>query len=315
MRAAKDIKTIVIAGGGTIGTAIAQVFSLSGYKVFVYDNNKANLEKCQKNVENYFHKRVEQGKDSAADCDAYIDRVSCTLDINVFKKADYVVENILEDLETKREFWNKISRMVDEDVVLATNTSGLSVSSIAEQVYLPERFAGMHWTNPPHIMPLVEVVSGEKTAQEASDIIYDVSIVSRRRPVRVKDTPGFVFNRLQFALLREAMNIVEMGVATPEDVDNVLKGGLGMRYATAGPFETGDMSGVDIFYQISSYLFPELSDRKDVPKQLADAYANGNYGIKTGKGFYDYPGNTGAERMERRDQMMEKLSAILFPDL
>ncbi|MDR0491066.1 MAG: 3-hydroxyacyl-CoA dehydrogenase family protein, partial [Oscillospiraceae bacterium] len=202
-----------------------------------------------------------------------------------------------------------------EDAILTSNTSGLSLTEIAKAVKKPERFCGMHWVNPPHIVPLVEVIKGEKTSDATADAVYENAVSVGKKPIIVKkDVPGFVLNRIQFAILRESMNIVENGIASIEDVDNSLKYGLGMRYAAIGPFETADFGGLDTFYNIASYLFADLSDRKTVNDMLSDLFNSESYGVKSGKGFYDYSNGKDKEAIRRRDKMFIKLAECLYSE-
>jgi 3-hydroxybutyryl-CoA dehydrogenase len=171
----------------------------------------------------------------------------------------------------------------------------------------------MHWINPPHLVPLVEVIKGEKTNDATADAVYNNALSVGKKPIIVKkDVSGFVLNRLQFAILREAMHIVENGIADIEDVDNTFKYGLGMRYAAIGPFETADLGGLDTFYNIASYLFSDLSDRKSVNDMLADLFKSGSYGVKSGKGYYDYSDGKDKEAIRYRDTMFIKLAECLF---
>jgi 3-hydroxybutyryl-CoA dehydrogenase len=165
-------------------------------------------------------------------------------------------------------------------------------------------------------VPLVEIILGKHTAEETVEVVREVALSAHKRPVIVrKDPSGFVLNRIQFAILREALHIVESGYASMQDVDDVMKYGLGMRYACIGPFETADLGGLDTFYRIASYLFADLSDAKTVSEILASRYNQGEFGTKSGKGFYDY-GNGGAERtIEKRDKNFLKIAKCLYEDL
>ena len=205
-------------------------------------------------------------------------------------------------MDVKHTFWEEVSRLVGEDVVLATNTSGMSVTEIAQAVYRPERFAGMHWVNPPHLIPLVEVIAGEASADETMDILCDIAVSLEKKPVRVyKDPTGFILNRLQYAVVREAFHCVEMGYASMEDVDNVVKYGLGLRYACIGPFETIDFGGIDIFNKVGSYMFDALCNDGGLPRLLKEAYEEGKCGVKNCKGFYDYSDGKDQTALARRD--------------
>ncbi len=316
MKNVSNINNIVIVGAGLMGVSLAQIFAGEGYRVSIYDISEAGIEKGKNLLDLNQRVAVEEQEISQELSDKLKSQIDFTVQMDIFQEADYVIEAIVENMEVKKKFWAKASEMVNDDVVLTTNTSGLSITEIAKAVKKPERFAGMHWVNPPHLVPLVEVIKGDQTDIETLKIIEALAIAVRKKPVRVKkDAPGFVLNRLQYALLREALHIVENDMADCEDVDNVMKYGLGMRYACIGPFETVDLGGLDTFYKVSSYLFAELSDEKEVPNLMRKLYEEGSYGTKTGKGFYEYTEQEVNEVIEKRDRQFTKLGKLLFNDL
>ena len=312
MKTAKDVKRIVIAGAGTMGSSMGETFAKYGYDVTLYDIFPSALEKAgnliRLNQETEVAEHVVTPEESAA----LLERIRYSEDKACFEGADLVVEAILEKLDVKHAFWAEISALVPEDAILASNTSGLSITAIAEVVKRPERFGGMHWINPPHLIPLIEVIQGKKTDDETAAAIRDMALVVEKKPVIVQDAPGFALNRIQLAVLRECLHIVEQGIATPEAVDDVMKYGLGMRYACLGPFEVCDLGGLDIFYNIASYLFEDLADEKAPFGMLADRFEKGQYGVKTAAGFYDYAGGKDAEKIKYRDRMFTKISKCLF---
>ena len=311
----QNIKNVVIAGAGIMGASFAQIFAQYGYEVVIYDNSSESIKKGKKQIELNQTELLTSGEVSEEQSKTILSHITFTTDMEGFKKADFVLEAIIEKMEIKNEFWKQVSELVSEDSVLASNTSGLSITEMAIAVKNPGRFCGMHWVNPPHIVPLVEIISGDKTDKEALDIVWEIANNLHRKPVRVlKDAKGFVLNRLQYAVLREALHIVENGIASMEDVDNVMKYGLGMRYAVIGPFETVDLGGLDTFRTIAEYLFPDLSDTKEVPELLKSRYDEGAYGIKTGRGFYDYPGDMADEVVKKRDANFLRLANCLFKD-
>lgn len=255
---------------------------------------------------------VSEGIVTQAESDALLQRIQYTGEMEAFKTADFVVEAVLEKMDIKHKFWEEASRLVGEDVVLASNTSGLSITKIAEVIHKPERFGGMHWINPPHIIRLIEVIQGEKTSDEAAGVIRDLALKVEKKPVIVKDAPGFALNRIQLAILRECLHIVEAGIASPEAVDDVMKYGLGLRYACLGPFEVCDLGGLDIFNNIASYLFADLCDKKEPFGMLADRAAKGQFGVKNGAGFYDYSDGKDEAKIQYRDEMFTKLAKCLY---
>ena len=312
MKTAKDVKRIVIAGAGTMGSSMGETFAKYGYDVTLYDIFPSALEKAgnliRLNQEIEVAEHVVTPEESAV----LLERIRYSEDKACFEGADLVVEAILEKLDVKHAFWAEISALVPEDAILASNTSGLSITAIAEVVKRPERFGGMHWINPPHLIPLIEVIQGKKTDDETAAAIRDMALAVEKKPVIVQDAPGFALNRIQLAVLRECLHIVEQGIATPEAVDDVMKYGLGMRYACLGPFEVCDLGGLDIFYNIASYLFEDLADEKAPFGMLADRFEKGQYGVKNAAGFYDYAGGKDAEKIKYRDRMFTKISKVLF---
>lgn len=312
----QKIETVVIPGAGIMGASMGQIFAQYGYEVILYDNAEEGIRRGQELVRLNQQNLVANGRLSQEESGALAERITFTMDMEAIAAADFLVECITEDVKTKQLFWRQASAMVAEDVVLCTNTSGLSINLLSAAVQKPARFCGMHWVNPPHLVPLVEMIAGDKTAPQAIEIVRGVAKSLHHVPVQVKkDVPGFVLNRLQFSLLREALYIVENDIASCEDVDNVMKFGLGMRYAAIGPFETADLGGLDTFYKIASYLFRDLSDAKEVPPLLEKLYQNGDYGTKTGRGFYDYEGDKAAAKIEKRDADFQKLNECLFENL
>jgi len=299
----KDIHKVLLAGAGVMGSSFAQIFAKHGYDVILYDIAEKSLEKARAVIAVNQQSEVESGNLAAEKSAELLSRITMTTSKDYFPQADFVLESTVENMELRHAFWREASELVKPEAVLCTNTSGMSITEIARAVKDPARFTGMHWVNPPHLIPLVEVIAGEKSAEEALQAVYDVALSLDQKPVRVyKDPTGFLLNRLQYAIVREACNCVEQGYASLEDVDNVVKYGLGMRYAVVGPFETMDFGGVDIFNHVGSYMFDSLCNDGGVPRILREAYEEGRYGVKNGKGFYDYSGDKTKEAFLRRDQ-------------
>lgn len=308
----RELKNISIAGAGTMGASMAETFAKFGYTVTLYDIFPAALDKAKRLISINHETEVEHGIITADEAKAVLGRIHYTSDIQDFKNTDFMVEAILEKIDIKHKFWAEASEIVPADAVLASNTSGLSITKIAEVVKNPERFAGMHWINPPHIIPLIEVISGEKTTKENAEAVYNMALTLGKKPVYVNDAPGFVLNRIQFAIMRECLNIVERGITTPEGVDDVMKYALGFRYACLGPFQVADLGGLDIFYNISSYLFADLSNADAPFGLMKEAFDNNKLGVKNGAGFYDYSNGRDEEVIKYRDQMFTKLAKCLF---
>lgn len=308
----RKCKKIIIAGAGLMGTSMAQIFAQHGYEVTIYDVVESGLEKSKNLIRINQEEQVKSGDIAKEESLSLQKRLHHTTEKDCFKDCDLVVESIVEVMDIKHAFWGEISKLVPEDAVLASNTSGLSITRIAEAIYKPERFAGMHWYNPAHIIPLIEVIKGDYSATETVDYLYDLALMLGKEPIRVnKDVPGFIGNRIQLAILREALYLVESGVGTYEDIDRCMKYALGFRYACLGPFEVCDMGGLDTFYHIAEYLYPDLSDAKEPEKTLKDLYEAGEYGVKAKKGFYDYSNGKDEKAIRSRDDLYIKMSKLL----
>lgn len=300
-------KTIGIAGAGTMGASMCQIFAEYGYQVVLYTRSQKTMDKAKELI-------LMNQRTRVACKDATEEEVKETLsniqyaapgDLTCFKECSLVVESIIEDMDAKHIFWKEVSSLVHEDAILTTNTSGLSITEIAKAVKKPERFCGMHWFNPPHIIPLIEVISGEKTEKRTADTVYDLAEAIGKKPIYVaKDAPGFIANRIQLAVLRECLHIKKEGIGDYVDIDRCMKYGLGFRYACLGPMEVCDQGGLDTFYHIASYLFADLADDKDPDGTiLGDLFRKGEFGVKTKKGFYDYSNGKDKEAIRLRDEM------------
>ncbi len=304
----EEIKKIGIAGAGTMGSGIAQIFARKGYKVVMTDISEEFLNKSKKLIDIFNSSLIEEGIMSKDEIHTVISNIGYSTDKNVFSDCDLIIEAIVEKMDIKQVFWKEVEEIARRDAYLATNTSGLSINKISELVQFKERFIGMHFWNPPHIIPLVELIKGDKTSDSTVDALRGLLTTIEKEPVVVqKDAPGFIGNRLQFAAFREAMYIVDQGIASLEDVDKAMKFGPGFRYPVIGPLQTADLGGLDTFYYISSYLFNELSDIKEPPEVLKNKMENGKLGVKSKEGFYDYSNGKDEEAIRRRDKMFFKM--------
>ena len=223
-----------------------------------------------------------------------------------------VVETIEEAVEPKRALFKLAEDIAAPDAILTTNTSSLPLASLVEGLERPERFAGLHWFSPPELVELVEVVGGTRTAPETIDLLRGWAEAVGKAPVVVRrDVRGFVGNRLQYALLREAYALVDAGVCSPADVDRAVTHGLGARWAAIGPFESMDLAGLDVHAAVAANLFPELASGHEPPETLAEALAEGALGVKNGRGLRgQYEVGAVDELVARRDRVLGGIAAL-----
>ncbi|MGM0396906.1 MAG: 3-hydroxyacyl-CoA dehydrogenase family protein [Bacillota bacterium] len=302
------IKKIGIAGAGTMGSGIALIFARHGYDVAVTDLSITLLEESRKLVDIFNQTLIDEGLMTEEEEETVMGNIEYSLDRSIFRDCDLIIEAIVENLTVKQDFWKEVESIAKPNAYLATNTSGLSINGISEKVRDKSRFVGMHFWNPPHIIPLVELIKGNETSEETVQLLKALLKKIDKEPVVVqKDVPGFIGNRLQFAVFREALHIVEEGVGSVEDVDKAMRYGPGFRYPVIGPLQTGDLGGLDTFYYISSYLFESLSDIKEPPEILKEKMDSGKLGIKSKEGFYNYPAGKDEEAIKRRDKMFFKM--------
>ncbi len=300
----QDVKKIGIAGAGTMGSGIAQVFAAKGCKVVVTDLGESDLEKSRRLVKLFNANLVEEGLLTEDATKNIVDNISYSTDKKVFSDADLIIEAIIEKMEVKQAFWAEVELIARNDAFFATNTSGLSINEMCSKMQNKKRFIGMHFWNPPHIIPLVELIRADGTADETVDDLKELMYAINKEPVVVrKDAPGFIGNRLQFAVFREALHILEEGIAGVDDVDRAMRYGPGFRYPVIGPLQTADLGGLDTFYYISSYLFASLSDMKEPSVTLKNLMETQQLGVKTKSGFYDYSNGKDEETIRRRDKM------------
>lgn len=309
----KDIKIVGIGGSGIMGASMAQIFALKGYKTIIYDIVDSAIEKGKNLIKINQDAELESKNETEEDVKRVWDNITFTTNMQDLKDCDIIIESIVEKLEIKQEFWKNISDILREDAIFATNTSGLSINKICEKVKGKNRFLGMHWFNPPHLIPLIEIIRNDETDEESVKTVKELALNIGKKPVLcAKDVPGFIANRVQFAILRECIDIVEKGVATIEDVDSVMKYGLGFRYAGFGPFEIADFGGLDTFHHIASYLNEDLCDTKEVQKLIDDHFKNNEFGVKSQKGFYNYENGKDKEALEKREKMFALLAKTLY---
>lgn len=300
---ANNVQRIVVAGAGTMGYSMAQIFARYGYDVTVYDLAEAALENARLRIAQGTDNLVEDGEITREEGDALLARIDYTCDKACFSSCDLMVESIVERLDIKQAFYREVSELARPDAILASNTSGLSINELASAVSGPERFIGMHWFNPSNIIPLIEIVRADATCDDCAETVRQVALRVGKKPVVVaRDVPGFVANRLQFAVLREALHLVEEGVVDEQGLDDVMRYGLGVRYACLGPLAIADFGGLDTFHHIASYLNADLCNDAEASPLLTRKFEAGELGVKAGAGFYDYSDGRDVTATKGRDE-------------
>jgi 3-hydroxybutyryl-CoA dehydrogenase len=302
----RQIKRVAVIGGGIMGHGFATVFAQNGYPVYLNDLSADILKNAAASIRANLGTLIEAGLVKKSAKEKILSRVILTADLaEAAGNADFVLEAITEKMDLKKELFQKLDRFAPSHAILASNTSALSITEIAAVTRRPEKTIIVHGINPPHIIPIVEIVRGEKTSDETADLAYRLMKKIGKVPIRVlKEAPGFLHNRLHLALYREALHCLETGIATPEDIDRVITAGYAFRGAQIGPIKVSDLGGLDTFWAVCRYLFPHLSDAKEPPAILTHLVESGKLGAKTGSGFYDYPPAVLKRTIKERDRRL-----------
>jgi 3-hydroxybutyryl-CoA dehydrogenase len=310
---AKKIQRIAVIGPGMMGHCIAQEFGFAGYPVSLYGRDKGRLDEAMEKVHRNLGEMAEWGIIPEAEVNPTLGRISISTDLEeAVGDTDFVVEAVLEKLELKQEIFARLESICSPQTILASNTSSLMPSMIAEKLERPERFIIAHYFNPPYLMPLVEVVKGKKTSNETATATYELMKEIGKSPIMVKkEALGFIGNRLQMALIREAAYIVEQGIASPQDVDIACKDSFGRRLPVAGPFEYLEHNdGWDLVLQVEKYLRHDLDARAESSPLIIEKAEAGELGAKSGQGFYQW---TPEFTENWRKRMMKNLIRLQKP--
>jgi len=282
-----ETERITVLGAGVMGHGIAQIAAAAGFDVVIRDISQEFIDKARNGIERNLKRQVERGRMAEEDAKRVLGKISFTLDLeDAVREADIVIEAIPEMMDLKKRVWAEVSSHAREDAILATNTSSLSISEIAEAVARPERFVGMHFFNPPTIMRLVEVIPGKKTGREAVETIISLSERLGKTPVEVKrDVVGFIVNRVLVTYLNEATKLLETGNYTKEQIDGAMQHEAGM---PLGPFMLSDLIGIDILRHVLKVFEENLGPQYKPADSIESLFQEKNFGRKTGRGFYSY---------------------------
>jgi 3-hydroxybutyryl-CoA dehydrogenase len=281
------IRRVTVIGAGTMGHGIAQVAAVAGYLTHVTDANPEAIVSGRNRIQANLGGAVARGKLTQAAADAALSRVTGVPGVeDAARDADLVIEAILEDLVLKQSLFQQLDSVVGDDTILATNTSSLSVTRIAEATSRPARVVGMHFFNPVHIMKLVELIAHDSADPAVLDAVRAVAVKMGKTPILVRDSPGFASSRLGVILGLEAMRMLEEGVASAVDIDTAMELGYGH---PMGPLRVSDVVGLDVRLKIADYLHQAFGEQKfEAPRILRDKVTRGELGKKTGRGFFDW---------------------------
>ena len=285
-----EVSRVGVLGGGLMGHGIAQITAEAGHEVVLRERDEGRAERAMERIGKQLARAVEKGKAEQSEADAARDRIEATTDYGRLADCDLVIEAITEDLEKKLEMWAEVDAVVKDGAVFATNTSSLAVIDQAASTKRPERFIGLHFFNPPQLMPLLEVIQTVTTDQESLQTSFEFGERLGKTTVHAKDKTGFIVNRLLVPYLLDAVRAYEEGAGSIEQIDAAMKAGANH---PMGPFTLLDFVGLDTTKSIADIMFDEYRERRfAAPPTLRKMVSAGFYGRKSGRGFYDYSGDS-----------------------
>ena len=295
-----SIRSVAVIGAGLMGHGIAIEFALAGYEVRLHSRSEESLERARGMIQDSLGRLLDLGRVSAQQAESVPVSVRMSTELaEAVGDADLVIESIYEDIDAKTELFGRLDELCPDRTILASNTSSFLPSRLAAAATRPDKVINAHFLNPPFFVPLVEVVPTEETSEETTSVVMKLLTSLGKQPILVeREVPGFVASRLQMAVLREALWLVENEVASAEDVDKAISAGLGRRWATAGVLHVLEVAGWDLISRIAADVFPDLSNADD-PSLLREMVERGDVGVKAGKGFYEWTPEK-AEDMRRR---------------
>ncbi len=302
----KGINNVVVVGAGTMGPGMAATFARFGYNTTLSDIKDEQIEKAKGTIDFVFKTLQGGGFVTEQDVAAAREKLTLTTDqAGAVANADFVVETVPERLEIKKAVFTDLAAQAREDAILASNTSGIPITTLQEGLKNPGRIIGMHWSNPPHLIPVIEVIRGAETDQATVDTTVQVIESIQMVPGIVdKDVPGFVENRILYAIMREALHLLDEGVASAEDIDKITKWGIGYKLAVIGPLELLDVAGLDIYTAVASYLNKDLSNNTGISSTVTSKVEEGKLGLKTQGGLFEYTPEQIQELAQKRGRLL-----------
>ncbi|MBL7127195.1 MAG: 3-hydroxyacyl-CoA dehydrogenase family protein [Dehalococcoidales bacterium] len=311
---AGQVKKVGVIGAGTMGHGIAQAYAQEGYPVTITDVAKSALTGVKDRIKSNLGTLAREGLIPEKEIENIMGRITVVDSLeNAVRDADLVTEAVFEDLPTKTGIFHEMEKFCSPECLLASNTSSFPMTQISSQMEKPDRAIVTHWMNPPYLVPLVEVVPGEKTSEETYKTAHEILVKIKKVPVKVqKEILGFLINRIQSAMNREVYHLVEVGAASAEDIDRAVVTSLGFRLAFLGPLLVRDLAGLDVECKVADTILPVLDSSTQPNRLLKDMVDRGDYGTKTGKGFFSYTPESIAELIKERDRRFIHLLKELY---
>ena len=292
------MKNISVIGSGTMGNGIAQTFALFNFNVRLYDINSENLKKGEQTILKNLKRMVNKEKITESEAENTVGNIKYTSDFDSILNADLVIEVVSENFKLKKSIFKELDLKCPKNTIIASNTSSISITKLAEATTRKDKVIGMHFMNPVPIMKLVEVINSKYTSKETTDMIITLSEQLEKIPLVVNDFPGFISNRILMPMINEAIESLDQGVADVKNIDGIMKLGMGH---PMGPLQLADLIGLDVCKSILEVMLDGLKNPKYRPnKLLIELVNNGKLGIKSGEGFYDYSDSKKSEFVSKR---------------
>jgi len=312
----ESINKVAVIGLGTMGHGIVQTMAVGGCQVRGYDKSSALRETLIPRIKTNLNQMVAVGLLKQESIAEILDRITlCESDSDAVSDSEFVTEAVIEDLALKQELFERLEASVKQSTILASNTSSYPSTKIAARMRFPDRALVTHWFNPPHVVPVVEVVPGERTSADVVQASCDFLARIGKLPVRVNmEIPGFIVNRIQMAMCREIWDLLDRGVASAEEIDRAVRGSMGLRLAALGPLAISDFAGWDVTAKVYQNLIPHLRSDSELPGRIGQLIADGHFGAKSGQGVFDYPSDCLEQRIAERDRTYLELIKLLKND-
>ena len=302
------MNNVAVIGAGTMGHGIALQFALNGTPTMLYDQSEQALHHALEKMKTTLHIFEKERYKLKYSLEEIIDLITFTTNINDLKEVDFITECVIENLEIKQKIFKELDLLCKAETIFASNTSSLKLNDIFKDVNQHKTKCLLtHWFNPPHIVPLVELLKNDDTEDRVFNLVKDFLEMNGKVTITVKkEVPGLVANRIQVAMAREVLSLLEEGVASPKDLDLAITGGPGFRLSVSGLLEVIDFGGIDVWNKVIEELQPEIASHQSAYQVIQEKIANGHFGVKTGSGFYAYPGKSFDEYTLERDRNLLK---------